>query len=391
MTQQGPSAAQVPIAAARPARTLRVLMAHWDGGGNIPPQRALARELKRRGHEVHVLTHDTLASAVAADGGAFHPVRDLDQWDPARPRSQDEEVDYIMRHVCGSPAFAAALLATYERLSPDVCLIDAMLLSTLAGAVERGLPCAAVNHLAWNPEAGVVAFLSSISASLPGRAAGSNFLGLLESAPLVLATTYREFGAAAVAPPHVRFVGPIREAVAPASWPRRFADRPLVLVSLSSVFQAQNATLRNICDALASLPVEVLVTTGRSVQPQMLPHSESIEARQFVPHDAVLPHVDLIVTHAGLGTLMYGAGAGAPCLCLPQGRDQNDNAARIVELGLGRALPPDAAPQTIREAVAAVLRDDALRARCRAFAAGVSRFGDLQGAGDLVVNLARAK
>jgi len=40
-----------------------------DGGGNVPPQRALARELKRRGHDVHVITHDTQAESVVADGG----------------------------------------------------------------------------------------------------------------------------------------------------------------------------------------------------------------------------------------------------------------------------------------------------------------------------------
>ena len=43
-------------------------MVHWDGGGNLPPQRALARELRRRGHDVHVLTHDTLAKTVSEDG-----------------------------------------------------------------------------------------------------------------------------------------------------------------------------------------------------------------------------------------------------------------------------------------------------------------------------------
>src|SRR4051794_37537857 len=35
-----------------PANPLRVLMVYWDGGGNLPPQRALARELTRRGHDV---------------------------------------------------------------------------------------------------------------------------------------------------------------------------------------------------------------------------------------------------------------------------------------------------------------------------------------------------
>jgi len=38
----------------------------------------------------------------------------------------------------------------------------------------------------------------------------------------------------------------------------RFPDRPFVLVSLSTMFQGQEKTLRNICAAMA--PLEVLVT-----------------------------------------------------------------------------------------------------------------------------------
>ena len=57
---------------AAPAEPLRVLIAFWNGGGNVPPQRALARELRRAGHDVHALTHDALAEAVASDGGTFH-------------------------------------------------------------------------------------------------------------------------------------------------------------------------------------------------------------------------------------------------------------------------------------------------------------------------------
>jgi hypothetical protein len=43
-----------------------------DGGGNVPPQRALARELKRRGHDVHMLTHYSLRETVTSDGVTHH-------------------------------------------------------------------------------------------------------------------------------------------------------------------------------------------------------------------------------------------------------------------------------------------------------------------------------
>lgn len=371
-----------------PARRLRVLMAYWDGGGNLPPQRALARELTRRGHDVHVLTHNTQAASVASDGATFHALANARQWDPTIPNSADEEVAFIVHDLAGSSVVADDFLATHAALRPDVCVIDAMLISVLNAAIARGLTFAALNHLAWITQGGCIGFLSSIAAAVQGPGAGATFLDLLDRAPLVLATSYPDFGTQESPAPHVHFVGPIREPTASPPWPRRFPERPFVLVSLSSTHQGQDPTLRAICGALAPLPLEVLVTTGRGIAPDTLPITGGLEARSFVPHDAVLPSVDLVITHAGLGTLMYSAGTGVPCLCFPNGRDQNDNAARVEALGLGRALSLEATPAEIGAAVTAMLQDQAPRAACRAFASRVTRFGKLGRAADLVEELA---
>jgi UDP:flavonoid glycosyltransferase YjiC (YdhE family) len=384
MMQRMDTAGEIRAPGAKRAGRLRVLMAHWDGAGNLPPQRALARELNRRGHDVHVLTHDSVAGAVAADGGKFHALATAPQWDPARPRTGEEEGAFVVQHVVGSPAFAADFLAVHDAVQPDICVIDAMLASTVNLAVERELPFAAVNHTAWIREGACTGFLNSITAALPGPGAGSTFYELLERAPLVLAASYRDFGAQADFRSHIHFVGPIREPVPHRPWPRRHPDRPLVLVSLSSMYQGQEPTLRNICQALSALPIDALVTTGRGIAPESLPSSANLEVRSFVPHDEVLPSADLVVTHAGFGTLMYSAGAGKPVLCLPNGRDQNDNAARAEALGLGRALSPQAPPDEIATAITSMLGDPALRGASRSFAAGVSRFGDLARAADLV-------
>ena len=384
MTQAvAPAAGELDPLVKRPRR-LRVLLAHWDGSGNTPPQRALARELNRRGHDVHVLTHDTLAEAVIADGGRFHALPSAPQWNPAEPRTNEAEGAFVVQNVVGSSAFAADFLAVRDAVRPDICLIDAMLTSTLNLAIERRLPFAAINHIAWIREGACAGFLNSIIATLPGAAAGSTFFDLLERAPLVLATSYPEFGTQRKIASHIHFVGPIREPVAHDPWPRQSPDRPFVLVSLSSMFQGQESTLRNICEAVSVLPIKVLVTTGRGIAPNALPVSGGVEARSFVPHDTVLPSVDLVVTHAGFGTLMYSAGAGKPTLCLPNGRDQNDNAARVEALRLGRALPLDAASAAIGSAVMDMLGDESLRSASRAFASSVSRFGELTHAADLI-------
>jgi len=93
----------------RQGSRLRVLMAHWDGSGNIPPQRALARELTRRGHDVHVLSHDTLAAAVIADGGRFRALPSAPQWNPAQPRTGEEEGAFVVHmDMLGDAALRAA-------------------------------------------------------------------------------------------------------------------------------------------------------------------------------------------------------------------------------------------------------------------------------------------
>jgi hypothetical protein len=60
---------------------------------------------------------------------------------------------------------------------------------------------------------------------------------------------------------------------------------------------------------------------------------------------------------------------------------QNDNAARVEALGLGRTISPDAAPAEIGMDM---LGDKALCGASRSFASGVSRFGELADAADLI-------
>jgi UDP:flavonoid glycosyltransferase YjiC (YdhE family) len=64
-----------------------------------------------------------------------------------------------------------------------------------------------------------------------------------------------------------------------------------------------------------------------------------------------------VVTHAGHGTVMRALAHGLPVLCLPMGRDQDDNAARIVASGAGLRLKPSASAPRIAEAVRRLLAE----------------------------------
>jgi UDP:flavonoid glycosyltransferase YjiC (YdhE family) len=78
-----------------------------------------------------------------------------------------------------------------------------------------------------------------------------------------------------------------------------------------------------------------------------------------------MPHAAAAVTHAGLGTVAAALSAGVALVCIPSGRDQADNAVRVVEASAGVRLSSRARPRAIRAAIERVLADSALKAGAR--------------------------
>ncbi len=85
------------------------------------------------------------------------------------------------------------------------------------------------------------------------------------------------------------------------------------------------------------------------------------------PHSQVFPHASLVITHAGHGTIMRALANGLPLICLPMGRDQNDNAVKVVYHKLGMHLSPNAGAGRIRKAVVRVLDDVTFAQNARNF------------------------
>jgi MGT family glycosyltransferase len=116
--------------------------------------------------------------------------------------------------------------------------------------------------------------------------------------------------------------------------------------------------LRAAIDGLTRLPVDVLVAVGPGDPSALGPVPSSVRIERFVPQPAVLAHADLVVHHAGTGTLLGTLSAGLPQLVLPQGADQFGNAEALAELGAGRALTGDAITADAIEEHARFLLDD---------------------------------
>ena len=113
--------------------------------------------------------------------------------------------------------------------------------------------------------------------------------------------------------------------------------------------------------ALGSLPVRGLVTTGPVVDPEQIEAPDGVTVVRSAPHREVLAQADVLLTHGGHGTVIKGLVAGVPIVCMPIGRDQPDNAARLVHRGAGLKVSKNASPARVAAAVRQVLDDPSYR------------------------------
>ena len=374
------------------SRSAKILMVAWDGAGTLPPQRALVRGLLARGHAVHVIAGDSVKAAFEADGAKVHPLPQNLQFDAATP-FKDEEV---IATICMGEGFGSELLLAVDQINPDVLMIDNFMAKTLIAAKRSGVPTVLLNttilgattemfNALFEPLLGE---LNQYATKL-GAAGFPSVSALMDAADLQLVFSYREFDPIKPQSSKTVHVSPLRMVESTGTSRPEKSGRALVLASLSSGYQDQTALLQRICDALAQLPVEGIVTTGRAVAPEALIAGDNTKVFRFVAHEELLPSTDLLITHAGHGTVMAGVKFGVPMLCVPMGRDQPQIAARVAELGLGAMLNADATVEEIRKAAADVLANGEFRERARRFATSLADHPGLDAAVDLIERLLR--
>ena len=118
-------------------------------------------------------------------------------------------------------------------------------------------------------------------------------------------------------------------------------DRPLIYITLGTVFNSTVELLRTLVAGAAALDVEVLVTTGGRVDPTVLgPQPDHVHAARFVPQDQVLDAVAAVICHAGVGTVYGALSVGVPLVVAPLSADQPICAMGCVLAGTAVSLAP---------------------------------------------------
>ena len=125
-----------------------------------------------------------------------------------------------------------------------------------------------------------------------------SFFDQIHRARRELVLTSPDFDFPGDLPPNVRYVGAILddpEWASAVNWTPPAGDQPLVLVALSSTFQDHAACLQRIVDAMATLPVHAIVTTGPAIDPSTVTASANVTVVAAAPHSQILPRASAVV------------------------------------------------------------------------------------------------
>lgn len=408
----------------------RFVLCTTPAQGHTNPLLALARRLVDEGHDVVFFTTPHYAEKVAATGASFVPfaeeydAHDLMAANPERESSSKRGVrgvkDDLRRIFIGPvPDQCRDLRAILESapVPVDCIVVDCMFLGALPLALGAPsdrpvLACVGVMPYAassrdtapfgvgFQPGTGAAArarnrFMNwaTVHGALAdiqrfarrrlaeaGVADGGRFPGYFVDLPPKVSDVFFqatvsgfEYPRSDLAPT-VRFVGPIlapptSDFEPPSWWGELEEDRPVVHVTQGTLDNADLGRLLVLTmRALAGDDVLVVATTG-GPDPEPLRADLPANARleRFIPHDRLLPHVDVMVTNGGYGGVQVALAHGVPLVVAGDSEDKPEVAARVQWSGTGVNLhtghPSEA---MVARAVRRVLARRSYRARAAA-------------------------
>jgi MGT family glycosyltransferase len=418
----------------------KFLFVSYSAAGHITPTLEVASAVRRRGHDVAILTAPVVGPLAAAHDVELIPTRrwkaDLDripaQRAPASPFQSLLTIRRTMRGVlfADAPLTAEDLTETLASWPADVVVSGDMTpgVSLVMGRLQR--PWATVAALItcpfpsrdlppWGsaiplPESAlgrqkavlarrVVSWLvgplarewSAVRAQYRLPATGRDLAEAFSSPFLYLIPSSVDFDRPrSDLPAQVHYVGPcVAGAPAQSTWENPFPrGRPLVYATAGTVHNSAEF-LSKLIAASQGEGYDLFVTVGKN-------HDESafralpanVKVAPFVPQDLVLEKAAAVLCNGGSGAVMGSLVRGRPLVLVPLAADQPENAQRCVERGVGVSLRERSlSVETIRRAVRRVLGEDGFRERARRLGGKLSALNGPGNAADLLEQLAERR
>jgi len=366
---------------------MRMLVATTAGSGHFAPLVPFARAMRDAGHDVAVAAPGSFAGAVERAGFTHRAFADASREELGRVfaslhgMSNDEANIVVVGEVFGRIDTRAALpgmRAIVDEWRPDLVLRESCEFASYLVADTAGIPY--VHAAVGLSSFGDMTF-PGLEAPLTELGGGRGLVGLVDAPVLsLLPLSFEDPGATGGDGVHrFRDAGATEPGAAPPLpgwWDN--ADDPLLYVTFGSVTAGLGMfpdLYRAAVDALADVPVRVLLTLGDAGDPAALgPVPPNVHVEPWWPQDQVMAHASAMVGHGGVGTTLSGLQAGVPMVVVPLFADQPYNAKRVAAIGAGIVVEgAPAALGGLSDAVRHVLTDDSYRAGAGRIAEEIGR------------------
>jgi MGT family glycosyltransferase len=426
----------------------KFLFTVWPFSGHIHPNLAIAEELSQRGHQIAFYTGRKAQATVEKAGFEFFPLRKVDEarveqlllspegiiglaskpvrlrrawreWTIGTMPGQIEDVSAIIDEwspdgiVC-DPTMWGPFLVLYETKKIPVSVFSLIPACHVSGrdAPILGFPLPRARNSRQRMRAtvlrrvsdfvldGVRKEVSALRQSYglaPLHCKVGDFAAQLQ--PYLVPSSPEFDYQRDDLPPSVHYVGPCLwkggdSSVLP-DWVRNLPhDQPWVYASEGTV-HLEPRLLRAVAQGLANLPVQVIITTGKHRDPNTLdlgprPLAPNIHVHQWVPQNALMPHLSALVTVGGPSTMMAAFDAGIPVVIVPYTWDHPESGFRVAESGAGlRIGHRECTPERMRNAVERVLHEPSFRENAARLAASFARYGGASKAAGLIAGMVR--
>lgn len=198
--------------------------------------------------------------------------------------------------------------------------------------------------------------------------------------------------------PQTEFVGGFAEPpdAEPPAWMEKLPDgKPLVLITLGSVFIGDLGFFAWAAQAAYRAGAHPIVVVGkRRFEPQekknfvnALPPGTFL--LNWVDFDHLMPHLDAVVHHGGMGTTHAALLHAVPQVIVPHAADQRGQAVRASQAKVGLNLSAmDVQRGQLLPAIRAIVSDEKVKDTCIKMAEQLKKLGGPPRAAELLVGLA---
>lgn len=195
-------------------------------------------------------------------------------------------------------------------------------------------------------------------------------------------------------PPCLHYTGPLQDpsGIEPVAFDNlafpfeQLSAKPLIYASLGTLQNRNWEIFRCIAESCMGLDAQLAISLGNpnySVAEANFPGAPIVVA--YAPHQQMIQRSSLVITHAGMNTVIGTLSAGVPLVAIPITNEQPGIAARLARTGAGKVVPlAQLSVANLRTAIVTVLEEPIYRENAARIQAAIQESGGVRRAATVI-------